>query len=99
MSDLVLVKFITNNSPYQGGETAGFSLKLAAKLVAAKKAVYCDADGNPLKPKPPKEETKKERKAREKAEKKAAEEAEKKAAEEAEAAAKAAEEEAEASGG
>ena len=50
--DVVVLVFLEKCSPYNGGETAGFSPEIARKYVDAKVAVYQEAVDSILKPKP-----------------------------------------------
>jgi hypothetical protein len=55
--NLVSVKFIRKNSPYNVGEIAGFPPDIAEKLVKRKRAVYSKPDKEaPPKPPPAKED-------------------------------------------
>lgn len=50
------VQFIRKNAPYNVGEIAGFPPAVSARLVARKRAVYVNADGEPIDEAPEAEE-------------------------------------------
>lgn len=51
--ELVCVKFVRKNAPYNSGEIAGFAPSIAANLVKAKRAVYYTPEAEEEKPKDP----------------------------------------------